>query len=87
MEGLGSSPVTYPHWGHKTVEKESPLAVEVSVNWAWGRRRGADRKTGAEDVGKAGSVEPGRIGIVLAGFLLGILGFPALPRTHRWGVV
>lgn len=61
--------------------------MEVSENWAWGRGRNADRKTGAADVGKAGSVEPGRTGIVLAGCLLGIPGVPALPSMYRWGAV
>lgn len=76
-----------PHWGHRALERESLLAVGVSGNWA-GRTGGrdADMKTGVEDVGKAGSVAPGRMGTVLAGCLLGNPGVPALPSMSRWAV-
>lgn len=87
MGGLGSSPVSFPHWGHKAMEREGLLGVGVSARWAWARGRGADRNTEAEGAGEAGSAEPGRMGTVPAGGLLGNPGVPALPSTSRRGVV
>lgn len=86
MEGPGSSPGMCPRWGHRTMQTESLPAVEGSGSWACGRGRGAGMETGAGGVGKAGSVESGRTGTVLAGCWVDIPGVPAPPSTSRRGV-
>lgn len=58
--------------------------MEASGTGAWGRGRGAGRKTGVEAVGKAGSVEPGRTGMVRTGGSAGNPGVPVLPSMNRW---
>lgn len=63
------------------MRKESLLVVE-SLEWAEGR--GADKESGAERVGREGSVEPARTGMNPAACLLDNPEAPGLPNLSRW---